>query len=91
MSGQITRRFTISGRVQGVGYRFFAQRAAHELGVRGWVRNLPDGRVESSGSGPAEALAAFEARLRAGPRFARVVSVDVHDAPGLEPPGFHIR
>jgi len=71
----IARRAVVSGRVQGVGFRFFAQRAARELGVVGWVRNLPDGTVETFAEGTEEALAAYLARLRAGPRGGRVTGV----------------
>ena len=46
MPSHLARKFYISGQVQGVGYRYFAQRAARELGLRGWARNLDDGRVE---------------------------------------------
>ncbi len=64
----MTRRFVVSGRVQGVGFRWFVRNAARELGLTGWVRNLADGRVEAEASGPPEALDAFERRLREGPR-----------------------
>ncbi|MGH7560513.1 MAG: acylphosphatase [Gemmatimonadales bacterium] len=72
----MTRGFLVSGAVQGVGYRFFARRTALRLGVTGWVRNLPDGRVECLAVGTAEAVAAFAAELRRGPPFARVDRVD---------------
>ncbi|HMF93639.1 MAG TPA: acylphosphatase [Vicinamibacterales bacterium] len=75
------RRFLISGRVQGVGFRFFTQEAAEREGVHGWVRNLPDGRVEAQAEGDAEALERFERALRRGPRGARVDEVDVDSLP----------
>jgi acylphosphatase len=85
------RRFLISGRVQGVGYRYFAERAAQENGVTGWARNLDDGRVEVHANGTAERLEDFEARLRQGPRFADVRSVESTEAAVLELSGFNIR
>ncbi|HJZ77547.1 MAG TPA: acylphosphatase [Vicinamibacterales bacterium] len=77
----MARRFLISGRVQGVGFRFFAQDAAEREGVHGWVRNLPDGRVEAQAEGDAEALERFERALRHGPRGARVADVEVDSLP----------
>ena len=67
-----TRRATVTGRVQGVGFRFFAERAARELGVRGWVRNLPNGAVEAVAEGEEEAVTRFVERLRKGPQGSRV-------------------
>jgi acylphosphatase len=69
------RRFCVSGRVQGVGYRFFACGAAQRQGVTGYVRNLLDGRVEVYAMGTEEQLAALLAELRRGPRFASVEQV----------------
>lgn len=69
------RRTVVSGRVQGVGYRFFAERTARELGVHGWVRNLSDGRVEALAEGEEEAIVRFVERLREGPRGSRVESL----------------
>ncbi len=66
----------ISGRVQGVGYRAFAKRVASEAGVRGGVRNLPDGRVESLAEGPPESVEAFKLDLATGPQFASVAQVE---------------
>ena len=74
------RRWYISGRVQGVGYRYFAQRAASALGLNGYARNLDDGRVEVYASGAAEALSDFSARLREGPRWADVRGVEEQEA-----------
>jgi acylphosphatase len=70
-----TRRGIVRGRVQGVGYRFFAQRAARDLEVRGWVRNLADGTVETVAQGDEEALSRYFERLRQGPRGSRVEAV----------------
>ena len=85
-------RYLIRGRVQGVGFRYFASREAESLGVAGFARNLPDGGVEVIAEGDEDVLAAFEARLREGPAFAAVASVDRSAIPprGAEK-GFHIR
>lgn len=84
-----TVRVFVSGRVQGVGFRAFAQRQADRLAVDGWVRNLPDGRVEALASGEDEAVAEFIEALRRGPVIARVAGVDVLEVPGEgTAPGF---
>jgi len=85
------RRFLISGRVQGVGYRNFAERSAQEAGVTGWARNLDDGRVEVHANGTSGQLEDFEARLRQGPRFADVRKVELMEAAVLDLSGFSIR
>ena len=84
-------RYYVSGRVQGVGYRYFVLREAEEHGINGFARNLPDGRVEVVAEGPEEALARFEERLRQGPAFARVAGVERVDVPPRGDAGFHIR
>ncbi len=84
-------QYLVEGSVQGVGYRYFVMREAGTLGVAGFVRNLPDGRVEVIGEGEDAALAAFEDRLRQGPSFARVASVERAAIPPRESQGFHIR
>jgi len=71
----VAKRFYISGGVQGVGYRFFAQRAASTLGVRGYVKNLFDGRVEVYAIAPSEILGLLREQLKRGPRFASVDEV----------------
>ncbi len=71
----IARRFLISGIVQGVGYRYFALRAARRHGLVGYVRNLPDGRVEVVAEGEPEAIEAFARELQRGPAAARVTRV----------------
>jgi acylphosphatase len=67
----------VSGMVQGVGYRFFTQRVAEELKVSGWVRNLPDGRVQVEAEGPRARVEELLARLRVGPRLSSVTDVAV--------------
>jgi len=67
----------VEGRVQGVNFRGFARRAALELGLKGWVRNLYDGRVELLAEGDRAGLDQFVERLKAGPPFARVDQVRV--------------
>ena len=82
----------VSGRVQGVFFRGATQARMRELGVRGWVRNLPDGRVEALVEGDDAQLDAALAFLRRGPRAAAVERVEVHDAPGEPAPAeFEIR
>jgi acylphosphatase len=68
-------RFWVSGRVQGVGFRWYVRREALALGLAGRVRNLPDGRVEAIASGPADLLARFRESLRQGPPGARVADL----------------
>ncbi|HEY0078789.1 MAG TPA: acylphosphatase [Pyrinomonadaceae bacterium] len=80
----VARRFTISGEVQGVGYRFFAQRAAARHQVVGYVRNLSDGRVEALAEGTPESVEAFKHELSAGPTYGRVEQVEEIN---LEPTG----
>ncbi len=69
---RIARRFFISGEVQGVGFRFFAQRAAARHQVVGYVKNLNDGRVEALAEGPAASVEAFKNELATGPRYSSV-------------------
>jgi acylphosphatase len=75
------KRYFVSGMVQGVGYRFFARRVAQRLGVGGYARNLPDGRVEVYAVGSASKLAAFRAELERGPQGASVTGVTEEQAP----------
>jgi len=81
---RVARRFVVSGRVQGVGFRYFTQDVARRAGVTGWVRNLDDGRVEAYAEGELEAVDSVERAIRIGPRGARVerVYVDSEDATG---------
>ncbi len=72
MSSVMVLHFLIQGRVQGVGFRWFVQREAGELGLRGWVRNTEDGDVEVVASGTVEDLSELRASLRCGPRGGRV-------------------
>ena len=74
-------RWLVSGRVQGVGFRWFVSRQAVGLRIVGWARNLPDGRVEVLGVGNADNLECFDRSLRAGPSFARVENVEKRDCP----------
>ena len=85
-----TRRYVVSGRVQGVGFRWFVEREAATLGITGWVRNRDDGRVEVMATGTQEQLSALDARLREGPRAARVDEVAVSPAPFLDRMSFGI-
>ena len=88
----VARRLLISGLVQGVGFRYFAQNAAIREGVTGWVQNLPDGRVEAYVEGEESAVARVERVLRSGPSRAQVerVQVSTEDASGTLK-GFNIR
>jgi acylphosphatase len=88
----VARRFLVSGRVQGVGFRFFVEAAAAREGVRGWVRNLPDGRVEAAVEGDEDAVNRLEHKIRRGPPGASVDAVIVeHDAPSGRAGRFEIR
>ena len=68
----VIRHVTVSGRVQGVGYRAFVDHAARSHDLEGWVRNRRDGSVEAVFAGPAEAVTALIAACRRGPSSARV-------------------
>lgn len=68
-------RFRVTGRVQGVGFRWWAEAQAQALGLAGFVRNEPDGAVSGEAAGPLEALAAFRDRLAQGPSAARVADL----------------
>jgi acylphosphatase len=78
-STKIARKFLIAGRVQGVGFRYFADRVASELGICGYVKNLWDGNVEVYAIGDAVALDELKRHLAEGPRSARVAAVDESD------------
>ena len=91
MPEAIGRKVRIFGRVQGVFFRQWAIHQARELGVAGWVRNLPDGSVEAFVTGDAEAVAAMVERLRHGPSGARVEDLTAEDAPAEELDGFSVR
>ena len=75
----VARRFLISGRVQGVGYRFFALEAGAREGLGGFVRNLEDGRVEAQAEGEQAGVDRFEQALYQGPAWARVERLEVED------------
>jgi len=74
-SAKLARRYIVSGRVQGVGYRFFAERCANQLGIAGYVKNCWDGTVEVYAVGDEAFLEEFKRHLAEGPRSARVTGV----------------
>ncbi len=78
---KIAKKFLIKGRVQGVGFRYFADQCATELGIYGYVKNLWDGSVEVYAIGDAAAMEELQRRLAEGPRSARVTSLDAADEP----------
>jgi len=85
MSSELRRiHGLVSGRVQGVGYRAYVRSIALQLGVVGWVRNLPDGRVELSAQGTLEGLEDLEDALWAGPPLSKVNDLKLEDEP-LDP------
>ena len=87
-----SRRYLISGRVQAVGFRAFVVRAAEDLDVTGWVRNLSDGRVEALAQATQEQLEEFGVRLRRGPSLSRVDQVEESVVDGLTAgSGFEVR
>jgi acylphosphatase len=89
---RLARRFRVSGRVQGVGYRFFVCSVAEEQGVCGYVRNLADGQVEVYAIGTGKQLRALRDALKRGPRLARVEKLGEEAAEVLPPyaSGFNI-
>jgi acylphosphatase len=88
----VARHVLIAGHVQGVGFRFFAEAQASVEGVHGWVRNLPDGRVEALVEGDQESVDRVERALRRGPSGSRIESVTVESVPPSgRATGFSIR
>lgn len=79
----MSTKFLVSGMVQGVGFRWFVARHARSLGLTGYARNLPDGRVEVVVNGPEESLPALEQLLRTGPAYAQVDRVERSSDPAV--------
>ena len=86
MMARVARKFLITGDVQGVGYRFFAQRAAARHQVLGYVRNCPDGKVELLAEGSPTDVEELKKDLAAGPQWSRVEQVEEIS---LEPTGLY--
>ena len=84
-------RFLISGRVQGVGFRWWTRKQAQRLGVRGWVRNLADGRVEVKAAAESGDMKQFITLLREGPRTGQVIELQQYDLMEDLEVGFLIR
>jgi len=89
-SDRRTVRVRITGGVQGVGYRYWTERVAGELGLAGWVRNRRDGSVEAQFAGPVDAVAQMLERCQDGPASAHVTAVEILEEGGDVPPGFDV-
>lgn len=83
MSDTVRVRLRVTGRVQGVGFRWFVREEARRLGLAGWVRNAPDGSVELEVHGPASDIEHVRHAVARGPSGAAVVEVEEH-APGVD-------
>ena len=94
VSNSSARRFIVHGRVQGVGFRYFVERAATDLGLTGYVKNRADGSVEVHAAGTPDKLDKLRDLLADGPRWSRVERVDESEAesetPSDDAQGFHI-
>jgi acylphosphatase len=88
---KVARHYLIRGRVQGVGFRYFVQRSAEDLGITGWVRNTDDGAVELLAMGSADQLAALAGYLHRGPMMATVRHVEESEAAPFASDSFVIR
>jgi len=91
-----TISFLVRGRVQGVGFRYWTQRQAEDLGLTGWVRNDPDGAVQGFARGQAARIDVFRDQLWRGPTYANVTHVLIDEIHGDQVPhlfcaGFEIR
>ena len=85
-------RVVVSGRVQGVAFRYYTRQQARSLGIQGWVRNLPDGSVECEIEGSNESLEKMLAFLHEGPRLAKVTNITIEPLrESGDDSGFHIR
>ena len=89
--GEVARHVSVSGRVQGVFYRAWAQGQARELAISGWIRNCPDGSVEAHLQGDEGAVTRMIERLRSGPSNARVDDLTVDDAEPGDTGRFELR
>ncbi len=87
----VSRRYFVWGRVQGVGYRNFVQRTASALGLKGYTRNLDDGRVEVYATGTIDQLSALTGYLHKGPLLADVRGVEEVETAPEACDGFRIR
>lgn len=88
---EICKRVVVTGRVQGVWYRGAMQQEALRLGLSGWVKNLPDGRVEAVVEGPGHLVDELVRWCASGPPAAHVVDVTAHDEPVTGYTGFDVR
>ncbi|MEA1906944.1 MAG: acylphosphatase [Euryarchaeota archaeon] len=86
-----TIHIVVTGMVQGVGFRYFTVRQAQNLGLGGWVRNLPDGRVEAVAQGPDEDVGALIDLLRTGPAASDVTDLKVEEIEHEALPRFEVR
>ncbi len=84
MSAEKILRVIVTGRVQGVGFRYFVEREALKIGIHGWVRNRRDGNVEAVFAGTPEQVEAMLASCRKGPPASRVEKIEMADAPASE-------
>jgi acylphosphatase len=91
MREKTARRYFIRGRVQGVGFRYFAEQTAASIGIRGYVRNLDDGRVEVYAVGTAGQLSELAAALHRGPRWADVRGVEEQEAAVQQYASFQVK
>jgi acylphosphatase len=90
-SDRVRRHVWVTGRVQNVWFRDACRREAQALGVDGWVRNLPDHRVEATFEGSPAAVEAMVAWCHTGPPRARVTRVDAHEELPTHETGFTIQ
>lgn len=89
-SEEIRKAYKVHGRVQGVGFRWWAQYEGRRLGLRGHVRNCPDGTVEVAFAGPRVAVETMSQQLRVGPSAATVLELEELPAPAQLPDDFRI-
>ena len=90
MTDKICKHFYVTGKVQGVWFRAGTQKEAQRLGVTGWVRNLPDGRVEAEACGPKVQVELFETWLQHGPEQAQVIDLTCEESPVKGYVGFEV-
>jgi acylphosphatase len=90
MTEKMCKHFWVAGKVQGVWFRANTKKAADEIGMSGWVRNLPDGRVEVLACGTTEQIVQLEAWLKRGPTLARVDDLQSENLPWREFQGFNV-